>query len=61
MQAVPPRVPVILHSSLPEDALAKCARGACADGYTSKARGVDALIACMDELLSNENLFLGLS
>jgi CheY-like chemotaxis protein len=50
-------VPVILYSSLPEAELALRAAESCADGYVSKTSGVDALIARMDELLSNEILF----
>jgi CheY-like chemotaxis protein len=50
-------VPVVLYSILPEQELARLARGAGADGYVSKELGVDALVTRMDELLSNEILF----
>jgi CheY-like chemotaxis protein len=50
-------VPVILFSSLPEAELADRAEASGADGFVCKARGMDALVARMDELLSDEILF----
>jgi CheY-like chemotaxis protein len=49
-------VPVILYSGLPDDELRARANAANADAYVSKLAGIDALIAAMDELLSNEIL-----
>lgn len=50
-------VPVILYSSLPENELKLRAQAAGADGYVHKDHGIDALVACMNELLSEEILF----
>lgn len=50
-------VPVILFSSLSEAELAERAVHAGADGFVCKAQGMDALVARMDELLSDEILF----
>jgi CheY-like chemotaxis protein len=50
-------VPVIFYSSLPPRELKARARAAGADGYVHKDAGIDALVACMNDLLSDEILF----
>jgi CheY-like chemotaxis protein len=50
-------VPVILYSGLPELELKERARLSNADAYVCKIRGIEGLIARMDELLSDEILF----
>jgi CheY-like chemotaxis protein len=49
-------VPVILYSALPEDELRERARVSKADAYVCKIRGINGLIARMDELLSDDIL-----
>lgn len=50
-------VPVVLYSVMPTEQLAELARAAGADAYVHKGLGVEALVARMDELLSDEILF----